>query len=298
MRRSFCLVSFLSLGLPLSAAAQDPVVEQVDAAGASFPVVTAGEGEPIVFVHGSLSDYRAWDGIRDAVAKDHRFIAYTQRHFGASEWPDEPGFSRDVHEADLVALLDTWAEPMHLVGWSYGGPIALQAAQDRPASVRRLALYEPALGSILDDKPEYEQLLAERQGVWGPMIEEMKGGDNERATRLAIEYFFGLPEGGFETLPEGARTMWLENADTLPLDFAAPEPTPMTCDDLRSIEAPVLILYGSDTLPYFEAIAKEVAACLPNATLEEMPGAGHGAPVQQGDAVISKMLAFIDAEAG
>ena len=295
MRHAFNLL--ISLTITVGAAgAQEATESQVEAAGVSFPVVEAGEGEPVLFIHGSLSDHRAWDGIRDIVAENHRFIAYTQRHFGKADWPDEPVFGRDVHETDLVALLDTWNEPMHLMGWSYGGPIALQAALDRPALVKRVALFEPSLGNILEGKPEYEQLLADRAGVWGPMIAAMENGDNRQATQLAIEYFFGLPEGGFETLPEGARTMWLENADTLPQDFSAPAATPMSCDDLRSIEAPVLILYGTDTLPFFEAVAKEVAACLPNATLEEMPGAGHGAPVQQGNAVIERVLAFIDAD--
>lgn len=298
MRRSFCLVSCLSLALPLSALAQEPVVEQVEAAGASFPVVEAGEGEPVLFVHGAFGDYRAWEPIRDAVAEKHRFIAYTQRQFGTTDWPEEPVYGRDVHESDLVALLDTWGEPMHLVGWSYSGPIVLQAALDRPNLVRSVAIYEPTLDTVLQDKPEYEQVLADWNAGWGPIVEASQGGDNEKAIRLGLETVFGLPEGGFKTLPEGAQTMFLENAHTVPKIFAAPASTPMTCEDLGGIEAPVLILYGTDTLPFFEAAAKEVAECLPHATLEEMPEEGHGAPLQNSNAVISRMLAFIDAQAG
>ena len=128
MGRSFYLVSCLSLALPLSAVAQEPAVKQAEAAGASFPVVDVGKGEPILFVHGAFADHRAWEPVRDTVAEGHRFIAYTQREFGTTDWPDEPVYGQDVHESDLVALLDTWGEPMHLVGWSYSGPIVLQAA--------------------------------------------------------------------------------------------------------------------------------------------------------------------------
>lgn len=297
MGRSFYLVSCLSLALPLSAVAQEPAVKQVEAADASFPVVDVGEGEPILFVHGAFADHRAWEPVQDTVAEGHRFIAYTQREFGTTDWPDEPVYGRDVHESDLIALLDTWGEPMHLVGWSYSGPIVLQAAIDRPDLVRSVAIYEPTLETVLQDKPEYQQVMADWNAGWGPIVEASQGGDDEKAIRLGLEAVFGLPEGGFEALPEGARAMFLENAHTVPKMFAAPPATPMTCEDLGGIEAPVLILYGTDTLPFFEAAAKEVAGCLPNATLEERPGEGHGAPLQNSDAVISKILAFIDAQA-
>ncbi len=67
----------------------------------------------------------------------------------------------------------------------------------------------------------------------------------------------------------------------------------MTCEVLGGVEAPVLILWGTETLPFFEAAAKEVAACLPNASLEEIPGAGHGAPVQARGAFVEKALLFL-----
>ncbi len=73
------------------AVAQDSAVEHVDAAGASFPYVTAGAGEPVLFVHGAFSDHRIWEPMREAVAGDHRFLAYTQRHFGPEDWPETPG---------------------------------------------------------------------------------------------------------------------------------------------------------------------------------------------------------------
>ena len=91
--------------------------------------------------------------------------------------------------------------------------------------------------------------------------------------------------------------MFLENAHTVPKMFAAPASTPMTCEDLGGIEVPVLILYGTDTLPFSKAATKEVAGYLPTATLEEIPQEGHGALLQNSDPVISKMLAFIDVQA-
>lgn len=293
MHRSSGSLALLAFLAPVVAIAEDATVEHVEAAGARFPYVEAGDGEPVLFVHGAFADHRAWEPMREAVVEGHRFIAYTQRGFGTEDWPEEPGFARDVHEADLVALLDAWGEPMHLVGWSYGGPVVLQAALDRPDLVRRVVVFEPALPTVVEGKLEHEQALASYGKGWGPVVEASERGANDEAVQLALEHVFGLPEGGFETLPEAAQTMFFDNAHTIPKLFGAPPPTPMTCEDLGEVEAPVLVLWGTETLPFFEAAAKEVAACLPNATLEELPDAGHGGPLQARDAFLDKTLSFL-----
>ena len=50
--------------------------------GVRLPYVEQGAGEPMVFVHGFVSDLRIWQPIKDEIAKKYRFIAYTQRYFG------------------------------------------------------------------------------------------------------------------------------------------------------------------------------------------------------------------------
>ncbi len=293
MSMSFRSLTFVAFLVPVAAAAQDPAVEHVEAAGTQFPVVQSGEGEPVLFVHGAYADHRAWEPLRAEVAESHRFIAYTQRHFGTADWPEEPGMSRDVHEADLVALLEAWGEPMHLVGWSYSGPIVLQAALDRPDLVRSVVIFEPTLDTVLQDKPEHAQALTAWEEGWGPIGEALQGGDAEEAVQRAIEYVFGLPDDGFTTLPEPARAMITDNAHSVPKLAGMPPPTPMTCEDLAGVQAPVLVVWGTETLPFFEAAAKEVAACLPNATLEEIPGVGHGGPIQAREAFVDRMLSFL-----
>src|SRR5688572_32016836 len=106
----------LSIAWPLVASAEMPEPRMLEAAGAAFPMVTAGEGEPVLFVHGALGDYRKWDGLWQDVAAGHRFIAYTQRWFGTTRWPEDKPYARDVQDDDLVAILEALDEPVHLVG--------------------------------------------------------------------------------------------------------------------------------------------------------------------------------------
>ena len=61
-----------------------------------------GDGQPVVFVHGSLSDSRNWDQHRGMITAQSRMIAPTQRYFGVSPWPDDGrNFSIQTHADDL-----------------------------------------------------------------------------------------------------------------------------------------------------------------------------------------------------
>src|SRR5436305_1421757 len=125
--------------------------KQVEVNGVRLQYIEQGSGEPIVFVHGALHDLRAWDPVREEVAKRYRFIAYTQRYFGTKPWPDEgKNFSIATHADDLAKFITSLnAGPVHPVGWSHGGLVAVTAALSDPSLVRSLILYEAIIMSVL-----------------------------------------------------------------------------------------------------------------------------------------------------
>jgi pimeloyl-ACP methyl ester carboxylesterase len=96
--------------------------------------IDEGSGEPIVFVHGAPHDLRAWEPVREEIAKRYRFIAYTQRYFGTELWPDEGKNYSIVTQADDLAkfIKSLNAGPVHLVGWSHGGLVSATAALSDP----------------------------------------------------------------------------------------------------------------------------------------------------------------------
>ena len=111
---------------------------EVEVNGVRLQYIEQGSGEPIVFVHGAPSDLRAWEPVREEIAKRYRFIAYTQRYFGTETWPDEgKNFSVTTLADDLAKFIKALnAGPVHLVGWSYGGLVAVTAAVSDPSLVR------------------------------------------------------------------------------------------------------------------------------------------------------------------
>lgn len=274
-----------------------PATRMLEVGDVAFRFVSAGAGEPVLFVNGSWADLRGWCDLWQDVAADHRFMAYTHRHFGATQWPQDKPFSRDVHTADLVAILRTLNEPVHLVGYSYSGGMVLRAAMEVPDLVRTVTVYEPSLSSILPDTLENKALLkAFGQGFAGAYA-GAKAGDGASAMPMAVEFVFGMEKGGFATLDRRIQAMLIENAHTMILDFDAPSPQPLTCEQLGEVRRPVLLIVGAETLPHYKLVAAEVLACLPDASLSEIQGVGHGGPWQAGSEFVRRVLDFVDLNA-
>jgi pimeloyl-ACP methyl ester carboxylesterase len=286
----------LSCSLPTAAFAAMPEPTMIEVAGAAFPMVTAGMGEPILFVHGALGDYRKWDGLWQDVAASHRFMAYTQRWHGTSVWPEGAAYSRDTQADDLIAILHALGEPVNLVGLSNGGPVVLRAALQAPDLVRSVTLYEPNLPEVLLGSAEGRAALDTLGQSFGEAFEASAAGDEASAARRFVEALYTLPEGGFETLDPVQRAMVLDNAHTLAMMWNAPDPTPLTCAPLGEVTAPTMVIHGSKTFPAFELAAKAVADCVPNARLATLDGVGHIGPVVAKDAFVALLLGFVDAQ--
>jgi pimeloyl-ACP methyl ester carboxylesterase len=289
-----CSSLVLWVAFPLVVTAEMPAPRMLEAAGTQFPMVTAGEGEPVLFVHGALGDYRKWDGLWEHVAAGHRFMAYTQRWFGTSAWPEDKPFARDVQDDDLVAILQALGEPVHLVGLSNGGPVVLRAALRAPELVQSIVLYEPTLFDVLFESPEGEAAVDQFFAGEGDTSAAVAAGDDEEAARELIEMIYALPEGGFDTLDPVQKAMVLDNAHTMPLLWNAPDPTPLTCEDLAAIRVPVLVVHGAETLPLWKLSSRTIADCVPNAQLAMIEGVGHIGPVAAKDAFLKLTLGFVD----
>lgn len=84
---------------------------QVEVEGTQLETVEQGVGDPLVFVHGDLSDHRTWSAQVAALAADYRVIAYSRRyHFPNAEIDAGAANPLGRHVADLAALLATRAK--------------------------------------------------------------------------------------------------------------------------------------------------------------------------------------------
>ena len=161
------LCSFLLMAIGCqtwSGARNAPQIKQASVNGVTLDYQEQGDGAPVVFIHGCCTDYRAWDAQRQAIAPHYRFIGLNMRYFGTAPWPDDGSkYSQQTGADDVAAFIrGLKAGPVHLVGWSYSGPIVMLVALRHPELVRSLTVHEPGTVSYVTDpaKPRSRARIA------------------------------------------------------------------------------------------------------------------------------------------
>ncbi|MGH3779535.1 MAG: alpha/beta fold hydrolase, partial [Pseudonocardiaceae bacterium] len=117
--------------------------------GVDLAVQVAGSGPPIVLVHGSLDDHRAWEQIVRRLAESHLVVTYDRRGHGGSSCPPGQGrISEDVEDlAGVLRVLNLQA-PL-VVGHSYGSGITMLLGAHYPGLTGGLLMHEPPLFALL-----------------------------------------------------------------------------------------------------------------------------------------------------
>lgn len=240
----------------------------------SLNVLTAGEGRPLLLLHGFTGTARSWSRQTGAWSTSHRVIAPDLLGHGGSDAPAESARYRLERQArDVVELLELLeATPATVVGYSMGARLALVLAATQPQAVERLVLESPSAG--IDDA----LVRAERQAA-----DERLAGDLERfGLEAFVDRWEALPMfASHAALPHDVRAAQrAERLQHTPSGLAASlrgagqgAMTPLH-DRLDEIRVPALVIAGE-----LDAIgldrARRVARGMPAARLEVVSGAGH-----------------------
>ena len=272
----------------------------VDANGVRLHLVQAGDGPPLVLLHGFPQTWLMWRAVLPALAARYRVSAVDLRGYGDSDKPPA-GYDKGTMAADVVALLDV-----------LGHRRALIVGHDRGARVaRRLGLDHPerAVGLVLLDILPLEHVYARMDhraalSYWHwlfhlvPELPEQLIRSNEEAYLRA---FFGrspaiLADG--EALAEYLRCFRLPGALEASLaDYrtAYAEDRPRYLADRaagRMLAVPTLLLWGGASRlggqPVLE-IWREVATDVRG---EEVPDCGHYVAEERPRVVIDRVLDF------
>jgi pimeloyl-ACP methyl ester carboxylesterase len=112
--------------------------EFVDAGGVRLHVALAGEGRPMLLMHGWPQHWYLWRDVIPLVAPHARVIAPDFRGFGWSEVP-ENGYRKEQLKRDMVALMDALGiEEFDVAGHDWGGYVGFLLALDHPERVKGL----------------------------------------------------------------------------------------------------------------------------------------------------------------
>lgn len=117
----------------------------VEANGIQIHVATAGNGPPLLLLHGFPHTWLVWREVMEALAATHQVIAPDLRGLGATTRAAD-GYDLDTLVADALAVLPR--EPAIVAGLDLGGPVAFLAAARHPDRVRSLVMMEALLGTL------------------------------------------------------------------------------------------------------------------------------------------------------
>ena len=287
-------------------------LEHVEVNGARFAYWESGEVEPVVLVHGGISDLTIWEPLMEPISRTHRAIAYSRRY----AWPNEPipeGVADTVaeHAADLATLIETLElGPVNLVGNSWGGFISLVVARDRPELVRRLVVQEPpvvtlflgappspaALLRTLLTRPRTGRALA-RMFFKGmrPTESALQRGAVEESIEIFVRRV-ALGDPGYEQLPEWVKRHMRLNAGTHVSQFRNNGGfVPFTQREARSISAPTLVMTGEHSPEPLRVLSYELARLMPRAQQVEIDSASHVMHVANPSQTVKEIVRFLAA---
>jgi pimeloyl-ACP methyl ester carboxylesterase len=235
-----------------------------------------GTGDPpALLIHGTGP--AIWGELPGLLAEHRRTIVYDRRGFGDS--PGPTGSNAYAHAADAAALLEELAAtPAIVVGWSWGGIVALALADRRPDLVAGLVLLEAPLH--LKSRPSLAQLRA----IGGAILLDLRGRERDAVERFARWAIAGTA-GGWENFPPEERELVLRNARPSLDELRVGTGEELKAKRLGTIAARGIWLVGDRSPPDFAKAAKRRAGLLPNVEVRTVTGAGHGVPLDRPDAV-------------
>lgn len=242
-----------------------------------------GEGLPLLLLPGTFSDRRVWHRVLGSLQRRHRCLLYDPR--GTGRTPD-PGtaFGVDDLAADVLELMDEvgWRRA-DLVGHSLGAATAVTIAGRHASRVRRLVAVGPALGvdAHLQVVLDHWEALA-RSDL-----------DDLALARALVLDAFGRE--AFDRLVPALIQDWVRRPiarDTI-LRFVACDRAQDVAPMARRVDAPTLILAGGEDALAGTVNAERLAALIPGARVEVIPGSGHTPQIERPAAVARSLAAFL-----
>jgi pimeloyl-ACP methyl ester carboxylesterase len=246
----------------------------------------AERGVPIVLLHATLSTSVQLAGLARILAASSPVLALDRRGSGDSPQPAARPLDVSVHVADVGALLDhEGVTAAILVGHSFGGVVALEAAARLRGRVMAVVAWEPPYGPLADGGTRAQftavALATERAHATGG------------AAAAAATFLDGVAgDGAWEALPERSRAFLAAQGDGACADAAL---TGLDAGGLGRIDVPVSILTGTASEPFYAPIARVVVARVPGAHLVALDRLRHTAPISDPEPVAAATLAALTA---
>jgi len=231
-----------------------------------------GSGPTVILVNGALADRAAGAELAKLLAQRFTVYSYDRRGRGDSAETRPGGVEREIE--DVAALIDAAGGNAHLVGFSSGAALSLQAAGALGPKVTKLAIYEAPYDEAPDAAGKWKTYKAEQ----AELLAAGRRGD----AVLHHMKFAGVPDAVVAQMKASPAWAGMEAmAPTLPYDVAAiGDDRSVPVERAAKVQAKALVMDGGanrETMPFMRASADRIAQAIPNARRRTIEGQGHNA---------------------
>jgi pimeloyl-ACP methyl ester carboxylesterase len=252
-------------------------------------------GETVLLLHGSAGGGALWRQTVAELQPLYRCLAPDLIGYGAATpWPQGEPFTLDAERLALEPLLACCAGAFHLVGYSYGGVVALQLALANPARVRTLTLIEPVYFNVLRDAaraPAFVRFQRLRQ----EFMRALAQGDAAAAMRPFIDFWAG--EGAWQRLPDPLRADMLRWAGKIALEWEAVFAFAPPPQGLAALGNRTLLVRGDRSPAAMLELVDALHGLMPGSARVVLAGANHLLPSTHASELTRAILSHLHVDA-
>ncbi|HAM01008.1 MAG TPA: hypothetical protein DCQ30_02085 [Acidimicrobiaceae bacterium] len=250
-------------------------MSEVEANGVRFHYEIAGDGPPLVFVHGMCGRGAVWNEQVARLSDHFTCVTYDRRGHGSSTDGTDT-HSVPLHGDDFAALVKALGlSPVIYVGSSGGARIGVDVVLRYP---------ELLAGAVLSEPPIFSLCPEDAKVFMGKVVPQVQPRLDAGDLPGAVDAFFGVVcPGLWRVLDDNAKEPYRQSGPMLIADLGQP-PFLVTLDDLAEVRLPILAIAGLDSDPFLQGTPRVIASAVPSAELVEFADCGHVTYAEQPDA--------------
>lgn len=272
-------------------------LQSIEVNGEELHYIMDGTGDPLIFIHGGVGDYSTWLPRLKTFSKDFKVITYSRRYAYPNKqvFDSIADYSQVIHAKDLNALIQKLnLTKVNLVGHSYGALTALATAIENPELINSLVLGEPPAVSVLTENQIGSDSWQEfMENYIRPSAQAFRQNKNEEGVERFLQGVMGN-DFRITEVPPAVKQSWMNNVLEIWGQNINESFEPLNEEKIKSLDTPVLLLYGDSSPKFFGEIIKELNRLLPNSEMVLIENSSHGLYFNNPQACDKAVMDFLD----
>jgi pimeloyl-ACP methyl ester carboxylesterase len=266
--------------------------------GVKLHYVEQGFGEPLIFIHGYLGDYKNWIQWVEEYSNNYDAVTYSRRYAYPNKkvFDHEADYSIRIHAEDLYALIQELGfKKVNLVGHSYGASTALAVTLDHPEVIESLILGEPPSVSLLEDSPEAMENFKEFENKYlQPAQKAFQDNENDKGLDIFYKAILGEDRFSINQVSEIWKQKRMENISEVWGTKTTELKIPVDKSKIQELQIPVLLLIGDRSPQWLREIGKEMNHLMPQSELVVIENSSHGLYFENPEACDKAIREFLE----